>query len=299
MKLPVNIPILDIEIVRGCFLDCRWCPLDKSNPYQFMDIGLFRKIIDEADQIGAGYSRLLLFRSGEPFLYPEIPELLSIIAEKKTFRDITVEFYTNGMIHSPNQVRAIMESPLNIEVIFSADGTGNRESYEYTRPGAKWDTLSETIGMLSRQRTLSIYRSRKKLSVSAIIPDPSSVPFTVPDEETIKERFSKTFIPLGIDDFYYRGIHRWSGTRHLDGMPCRDNKEKGTCHFIRRGGISVQHDGKVSPCCADIEGDIVIGDLNSQSLEEVFYGHELRMMRKTMISGKRNSLPTCAKCDLI
>ena len=297
MNLPVNIPYVDIEIVLGCFLRCRWCILDKERPYQFMGLDLFKKIIDELERARSGYERILLFRSGEPFLHPNIAGLLTAIEEKPAFSDIVVEFYTNGMVLSEEQVETLVTSPLNVEIIFSIDGIGDRESFEYMRPGAIWERMRDSIQRLAAARSASRYRNRKKLSVSTIIPHQEAVPFFVPPEEEIKRRFSAVFGLIGIDEFYYRGIHRWNGNHLVEKMPPPHEGRYGPCYFVKRGGISVLHDGKVSACCNDMEGNLLVGDLNHQSLAEIYYGQPLSMMREMMLQHRRNRISTCQNCD--
>jgi hypothetical protein len=297
IRLPVNLPHLDIEIVRGCFLKCRWCPLDKSRPYEFMEIDLFEKIINELERVNGGYQRIDLFRGGEPFLYPDIKSLLSILECKGPSGGRTIGFFTNGMVIRHEQIEDVMGSSLKVEIVFSVDGAGTGESFEHMRPGAKWEKVRQNISLMSEARKGSTYGGQKKIAVSTIIPRQDAVPFPVPRREVICEAIKKEFSPLGVDEFYFRGIHRYNGQILMDGMPDMETRN-GPCCFVKRGGISVLVDGRVSVCCGDLNNSLIIGDLSNGTLEGIYYGHRLSSIRERMLTAERSELEVCGTCDL-
>lgn len=59
----------------------------------------------------------------------------------------------------------------------------------------------------------------------------------------------------------------------------------------------VRPDGKVSLCCNDPLGKYTLGDLNDQSLEEIWYGELYRNIREKIISGRKN-IEKCKLCDV-
>ena len=71
----------------------------------------------------------------------------------------------------------------------------------------------------------------------------------------------------------------------------------GSCFFVRRGGISILVDGRVSSCCADMPGNLILGDLRKESLDAVYYGEEESSIREAMIQGDRSRLNICCDCD--
>ena len=58
----------------------------------------------------------------------------------------------------------------------------------------------------------------------------------------------------------------------------------------------IRPDGKVSLCCNDPLGKITLGDLNNQSLSEVWYGEEYSKIRKKIVEGRGN-IEHCKNCD--
>lgn len=59
----------------------------------------------------------------------------------------------------------------------------------------------------------------------------------------------------------------------------------------------VRPDGKVSLCCNDPLGKYSLGDLNEQSIREVWYGEQYCNVRNKILSG-RKELNKCSGCDV-
>lgn len=59
----------------------------------------------------------------------------------------------------------------------------------------------------------------------------------------------------------------------------------------------IRPDGKVSLCCNDPLGRNTMGDLNINSLQEVWYGQEFQNVRKALINGRQH-IEQCKYCDV-
>lgn len=63
--------------------------------------------------------------------------------------------------------------------------------------------------------------------------------------------------------------------------------------------FNVRLDGKISLCCNDALGLYTLGDLNKQSIQEIWYSDEyMRIRREMKVNGRRN-LKLCKNCDTI
>jgi radical SAM protein with 4Fe4S-binding SPASM domain len=72
-------------------------------------------------------------------------------------------------------------------------------------------------------------------------------------------------------------------------------------HFCARAfeQIMVLWDGRVSLCCFDGDGDVILGDLNTQTLQEVYNGGEALRYREAHAGGNRQTLKLCKDCSTI
>jgi len=59
--------------------------------------------------------------------------------------------------------------------------------------------------------------------------------------------------------------------------------------------VCVLADGRVVPCCRDVNGDLELGDMRTQSLQDIWNGPALQRLRQQFADGDRNN-PLCWAC---
>ena len=57
----------------------------------------------------------------------------------------------------------------------------------------------------------------------------------------------------------------------------------------------ITNNGKVVPCCFDKEAKYVLGDLNENSISEIWFGDKYNEFRRTVLSGRRK-IDICRNC---
>lgn len=80
-------PFLHISIINSCNLRCQGCWVDVEAPRESIDLATMNRVIHDAKQHGNSFFGLL---GGEPFLYPELMELLA------AHPDCYFQVFTNG-----------------------------------------------------------------------------------------------------------------------------------------------------------------------------------------------------------
>jgi len=55
--------------------------------------------------------------------------------------------------------------------------------------------------------------------------------------------------------------------------------------------------GKATLCCWDVHEKAVIGDVNSQSVQEIWDGYAARCLRATLDDGRRDLIHLCSRCN--
>jgi len=61
--------------------------------------------------------------------------------------------------------------------------------------------------------------------------------------------------------------------------------------------LYIYYDGRVAPCCDDNDKrELIVGDMNTQSLKEVLNSSSLLSLRRLHLEGKRNLHPVCSRC---
>lgn len=153
----------DIKFNNTCNLACRMCrPADSStwaqqltgeftDPYykKFKEQNWHKEIDTVLDELHN--AKYLKFTGGEPFMIPQVWKVLNKCIELDIAKDIEVYITTNGTMLKHLDV---LDQFKNVELLVSIDAIGKR--YEYIRPGATWDQVSNNVLEMSKRFTTAI-----------------------------------------------------------------------------------------------------------------------------------------------
>jgi radical SAM protein with 4Fe4S-binding SPASM domain len=260
-----------------CQLKCPLCPtgLGRLNyDHRIMSLETFKVVLGKMPFV----STIDLYKSGEPFLNPEIFAMTRYACD----RNIEVIISTNFSFSRPDEFfENIVKSGLE-RLVISLDGA-SRESYSRYRIGGDYDlVMSNIIKLIEaknrlRSRTPKIIwqflvnkfneneiSAAKKISKNLRITldlRPIDLDDELPDvelEDTIQQR-KAYWLPSNkkyICD-RYQGEHRYP----LFPGIC-------TQLFTR---IVVTADGKIFPCCWAWDRNSVVGDLLTESFENIWH----------------------------
>ena len=144
---------LEIELVSDCNLKCTYCPRHYVNELiGYMNIDLFKKIIDEAEKHPD--TILVLHRRGESMMHPNFNYMLNYVAGK--FKE--VQMATNCTFLNSNKFEAIVNGLSFIS--FSIDSPDN---FNNTRVPAKYNSVEKKINLF-----LEYNNGRVKTQVSMV-----------------------------------------------------------------------------------------------------------------------------------
>ena len=267
-----------IEITNRCNLACDFCHGTKR-PLGTMPPEDFRRI---AEKLRGETSYLYLHVLGEPLLHPQLKELLAIAGELG-FRVCLV---TNGtLLHKRREELLAAKSLHKVSVsLHSFEGNGGAGDLPaYLQQG--WEVclpLSER-GVLCALRLWNEGTApRLNGAVEAFLSqrigrDVESLPRDARGNRTLRP------------NLFLERAERF-------GWPDLNAPESGAnfCHGFTRQ-LAVLWDGTVTPCCLDSEGDIPLGNLLSQPLEEILQGERAAAMAAGFAARKPTE-ELCRRC---
>jgi radical SAM protein with 4Fe4S-binding SPASM domain len=263
--------IVQIEATNICNAKCTFCPRDDMKRRQgIMDMALYRKIVDECASLGVGHLRMHNY--GEAFVDKRLPEKIAY-AKSKGIPEVGV--ITNGSLLGPDVARAVIEAGLDA-VNISLDAAG-KETFESTRLGLKYDKVMANVEGLVRIRG-ELGRARPKLILSFVRQDNSA------EEQAFIDHWSAV-----ADKIHITELHNWAGTlkRRADGnFPC----------YRQWLTFTVLWDGRVSLCCADLDGQVVLGDVGTQTIADIWNDDAYRRVRRQQLETGGPAI--CRNCDL-
>ncbi|MEM2281476.1 MAG: radical SAM protein, partial [Candidatus Bathyarchaeia archaeon] len=139
---------LQIEVTNKCNFNCQMCirrvwnakPLD-------MDMALYRKI---AKTCFTKLKRLVLYGFGEPFIHPQILEMLRIARESLP-KDGEIIISTNGSLITTKISDKIVKDAFAGSIFFSVD-TVNQAKLSRLREGSDFSLIANNIEKIAKSR---------------------------------------------------------------------------------------------------------------------------------------------------
>jgi len=254
-----------------------------KRPRQIMPMEIYCTAVEHVAK-AKGHS-IMLSAFGEPLLDPYIVERVEFASNFPTIRNIG--FSTNGSLLTPEIYRRLAEAGLK-SMSISIDGF-QKETYEKVRVGLSFESLQESI--VAMLETHEVMGHPINLSVSS---------FTGNGPKKLRESFLyRRFVEAGIKPGIKCRVDNWGGLVSkvggglwLMGPP----RHRGPCALLYDSSILVLPDGRVTPChCRDLEGELYIGNVMENSLNEIWLGTLLRKFREEQGKGTF-SLP-CRRCS--
>ncbi|MBI5375566.1 MAG: radical SAM protein [Candidatus Schekmanbacteria bacterium] len=281
----VNLLTLLIEFTPICNLKCRMCTLDHSQK-GFMDPLLLEEIVKQiSDDSKYNIDNISLWQGGETLLHPKFGLMLDILAKAKKRSKVfpKIALLTNATVLDEKKTDIILTSDAVDLMLFSVDG-GTKESFEDLRVGAKWDEVLNNINHFLKQN-----RDLKKNIRTGIIS-------IIKPGLQLSEEFKK--LVNSVDEYMPRSMHSWDGSEELgiETDACKEEKY-GLCYFVLRE-LVVHWDGNVSPCCIDLNKRGILGNLNNNSLYEIYHSANRKFMIDKMQKKLRKEIELCKKCNL-
>jgi MoaA/NifB/PqqE/SkfB family radical SAM enzyme len=268
-------PNVLLDLYPYCNAKCTFCSYHcKTRPARPMPEKIIHKVIDEIGASGECIE-IMPYYYGEPLLNPTLFQTCDYISEHAPNARISLS--TNGCYLTPDCVEKLIGIKTLYFVNFSAYA-GTKETYTKLL-GLDYDTLGK-IKYASIQ--LRIRRPEVTLCVGATT-DPRFV--YEADLRELNRMFGNLVHPHTISFNYQH--QRPEYTRKIpDRAPCESPF----------ASVVVFCDGKVGLCCFDVNGDLIIGDVNETSLLDATNSDIAHKYRLAHLQGLKDVIPLCRSC---
>jgi len=267
----VDMPeVYQIELSSACNFNCVMCPREKfGRVYKeaFFDIELLASMIRRGDLDGSYFLEFQM--SGEPLLHPQFNAVVELV--KRELPKLKLGMSTNGYFINRNMKGLRLLDYITISV----DSLDNEEYAEIRVNGDVERLRSNIVGLLGgidltktvvdlQLVELPGYEERLKRVIHEFGDKINGRVRTVPD----------CFLTLFEDADVYP----------VKRTPCLNPWLS----------VSVQSNGNVVPCCFSFGDDIILGNLNNNSLREIWNGDKIKELRQQHTDGTYASI--CSKC---
>jgi radical SAM protein with 4Fe4S-binding SPASM domain len=255
--------MISVEVTSRCNLNCPFCLVGMQNQLAStehdllprglgtMEMDLYEKIVK--DSVAFGIAKMQLHFQGEPLLHTKIHDMVALAKEA----GLATQMFTNGLPLTDAMAERLLDAGLDM-LRFSVDGV-SEEVYQKNRVGGQFWRVQRNMKMMTAKARERKSPIRLEWQMIAMRNNEHEIPKAkVMAAEMGINFFVKTFAvtdpeAVPTNEEYQRKLHL---------KPCSD---------IYRA-IFVYYNGDVVPCCYDIAGKAIVGNLARQSLGEIWDG---------------------------
>lgn len=268
--------LVDIELASVCNLRCPMCytitkEFKKQVNAKLMDWDLYTKIIDE---IAHKVPAIRLSLRGEAFLHTRFADCIRY-AKQNGIKEVSS--LTHGGKLTLPFFEEIAEAGIDW-ITISIDGVG--ETYEKIRKPIKFDELLDKIKAIKQFKEEKGLK-RPVIKVQGIWPAISENP----------QLYYDTFAPH-VDLVAFNPLIDYLGNDteidYLDTFTCPQQYQR----------LVIGADGRVMKCSNDEENREVVGDINTETVHEVWHGEKLQAVRELHMRGGFLESEVCRRCYL-
>ncbi len=287
--LPLTVPVdVSLELSSTCNMACNYCYHSDQEGLPFargmMKLATAERVIRESAELGVN-SLKFNFR-GEGTLnphYSKITKYAKSLAQGSVFIDRLANSNFKIIPARRDDVFSGLAALTKVKVSYDSF---NAEVFEHQRAKGIHALTTENIDLFYN------HPERIKSETQIVI---QAVRTNLNKDEDIAGLAMARWpdATISIRDMVAGRVDKDLGeyenkTRDVSGrIPCNQA-------FVR---LIVHHDGRVGPCCPSIKNDLLVGDVNTQSVREVFNSTFAIQLRKDLKSGKAFESNPCKGCS--
>ncbi len=295
--IPLNV---DIELASTCNLRCPSCFIpdpkfeefisqkssDGRSLRRLMPKEMAFKIIDQCAEIGV--PALKFNWRGESTLHPDYSEILKYAAyhfsfpsmrnkpEPKEFMELLANTNANCSDHAIDGLMATTKCMVSLDSM-------NPETYKTMRVGGDLEKAKAVIWELVRRGHPNLWIRRVLTKVNA--------------KEDFFEQVKKEWGNKVKVSEHYCFDRNVQESHELSGCDHDENTKRKYCGYPSQRMV-VTSRGFCYPCCIDLKETLFMGDINQQSLVEIWNGEKFKELRKNLRSLNTGAWSdTCKNCE--
>lgn len=263
-----------IEITNICNLKCKFCP-ETTRSKQFMSVENFEETVRKI----ANFTNLVcLHVKGEPLLHSNLEDILKMLEKY----NLKVNITTNGTLLK-DKLNVIKNSKAVRQINISLHSSMQNELFNKQYLKDIFESVEKLENIIVSYRLWNLKTIKENDINNEIIQEISNY-YKL---ENLKKRLSQNeFLNIRDNIFINQDIQFiWPDVNNETII------EKGRCLALKEQ-IAILVDGTVVPCCLDNNGDIVLGNILKETLEEILNKQKAIKIKQNF----ENKVITCNLC---
>jgi len=269
------------EMTSNCNYLCKMCPQQNlKRPRMDMDKNLYKKVIDEIDS--HGIEGIWLYHLGESLLHPDFKEIVEHVSSKKNLGAIWMS--TNGEYFTEENIKTVLNS--NIDWINYSAHSVTEETYFEVIGKTTFKVVDKNLETFYNIKGTDNLPRKPYLHCQMIEQDTTKHEV----DAFIKKHYNRADI-VSINMLEYVNL-----PNNAFGAVQRERKPLTSCTRVTRGDCFICSNGAVTLCDAAYNGEILLGNVNEQSLYDIWNSPERKKILKLNEEGKMSEVEFCKKC---
>lgn len=266
-----------IENCTFCNYGCKFCPHSTeafTRKKEIMSNDLFFTLLKKVKRESPQITECTLSGFGEAFLDQDILHKIKIAKDLH----YNVHILTNGSMLT----KKIIDELIKLKICDFRISLHTIHEDEYnilTNSSGKFQHIIEMIEYIVNHP----YKSNMNLIITADVIDINKEHIN----DLIEELKNK------VDLLEVWKPHNWGNW----GQYREGHKNKKTCGRPFNGPLQIQVDGTINMCCFDFNGELLLGDLKTQSLQEIFNSKEYKRIKNFHENNIKDEDLLCNECD--
>ncbi len=292
--IPLATPyVVFVDPASACNFACNFCPtghrdlITETGRYQgLMKYDLFVKLVDDLVDFEKPIRVLRLYKDGEPLLNKHLPSMVRYA--KRSGRVERVDTTTNGSLLTPGRVGPLLDAGID-RINVSVDGMDEDTYARVTGVRMKVADLAANVRWLydnSRGRCDVVVKT-----IGDILTADQRKEFYDLFGDICDRIFVENFAPC----WPQFDIETHTGVTIERGIYQQPVGETDVCPYIFYG-MSVNADGLVSSCFLDWGRKLIIGDVRTQTMRDIWNSEQMNALRLMHLEGRRHEHPVCGGC---
>jgi len=295
--IPIQTPfVVHVDTNNVCNFKCKFCTsgdhelLARYNrPKGYMTYELFKKVIDDLTHFDNKVKDLIFHKNGEPLLHPDLVKMIKY-AKLKNVANRTI-LVTNASLLTPSLARDIANSGIDY-IQISIEAVSDLGYKNISQVDVSYDKIVFSIGYLFAHKKPTTNLNVKIMDTG------------LTDEE--KEKFHDDFLyicdSLNVEhpiSYTQTNIKDTSlGYKYETTHDSYLAKYKDIC-TLPFYTMNINFNGNVSACSFDWRHAHIMGDANTESLKDIWFGEKYNNFRKLQLKKQRNKNEYCNGCGAV
>ena len=272
--------VIEIQFHNKCNSNCLICPYkDMKYSYEDMSDELFEKFLEEIDE--KKLERIIPYLNNEPFLSKSFLSRVKKIRDK--YKNLEIEISSNVSVINEKNVREMAKLGIT-ELRLSVFGY-EKETYHKMMPGLNYEKTFQKLNMIS-----NIMKGTNTI-ISIVMIDNNEI-----DEEEFNnmhllcDNLGFNFERWGFLDRSSNVSYKSNNVFNPRVCTCEQNRPLERMHILS--------DGRVIFCCQDWSHTLVVGNINDNTIKEIWNSYKYKNARDSLYDCDKESPEICKKCKL-